>query len=331
MSMHVFPGKVRVSVQGETTIADSLREEWWNELSDSREDTSDIALQCVEQNIAHKAARRFFRGYSVSRSEDRLIVETRHARVSLAGNAPLGMQQEILIHGKNLGKVEKAVIEVLIRIRAMKRAYTLVHMAGYVRAGKAVLMLGPGGAGKTDMILGKVLKDGVKILGDDRVWVNAEGHAAAFPRYIVIKSISPHAGLAEFHPWQIIFGKAVEKAMGFCKGWRTAERIVKIVSPSSRKVDARQYAAMNVDDMAMPVSELWVYQEEGGFVRWKAGKQQQLVNHIEAISEREWNSLLSDIARQHDGLFPEFAWMTELETVKANERRIWAQFAHAIP
>jgi len=80
------------------------------------------------------------------------------------------------------------MVNLIIQLAALGRGVTLLHAAGWVDSGgRATLLSGPGGVGKTALVSAGVLRHGVSVLGDDLILVGDKAQALSFPRAFVLK------------------------------------------------------------------------------------------------------------------------------------------------
>ena len=80
------------------------------------------------------------------------------------------------------------LVVLLLQILALRQGRSFLHAAGWVdAAGRATLVPGPGGVGKTALLTTAVREHGVRLLGDDLVLVDRTRQVAAFPRAFVLK------------------------------------------------------------------------------------------------------------------------------------------------
>jgi hypothetical protein len=79
-------------------------------------------------------------------------------------------------------------VNLLVEFAALRRGFTLVHAAGWVDGqGRATVLPGPGGVGKTALLCAAVERGAARALGDDLVLVGRDGIAKSFPRAVVLK------------------------------------------------------------------------------------------------------------------------------------------------
>lgn len=82
----------------------------------------------------------------------------------------------------------ETLVNILLQILALRQGLSFIHAAGWVDAGgRATLVPGPGGVGKTALLSAGVLRHNVKLLGDDLVIAGKAGQACSFPRAFVLK------------------------------------------------------------------------------------------------------------------------------------------------
>jgi len=82
----------------------------------------------------------------------------------------------------------ETLINILVQLVSLRRGMTFLHSAGWVDSdGRATLLPGPGGVGKTALLSAGVLRHGVSVLGDDLVLIGQEARVLSFPRAFVLK------------------------------------------------------------------------------------------------------------------------------------------------
>ena len=80
-------------------------------------------------------------------------------------------------------------IHQLIVFKLGRAGAAFLHSLGVVKDGGALLIIGRSGVGKSTLG-GKFVRDGFRLLGDDTVFVNAEGQVLGFPLPIGLRRLS---------------------------------------------------------------------------------------------------------------------------------------------
>lgn len=107
------------------------------------------------------------------------------------------------------------LIVLLLQALLLPRGRTFIHAAAWVdKSGRATLLPGPGGVGKTALLSAAVLRHGLRLLGDDLILAGSPD-LEAFPRAFVLK---------DYH--RDIFPEAWKQQAARSGGWRTAARPV---------------------------------------------------------------------------------------------------------
>ena len=326
MSRFSLHDLVRFGVEGRGPLPDYLRMQY---ASFEVEGGADPELQIRIAELAAPTSpplRLKGDGAAYLRDGPHFIWERSGAQVAMEGSSPLRDLARLSVEPGFPRMDLNRLLEFRFRLPMLEAGVALVH-ASCLSQGKSCMVFPAWKAtGKTSLCL-TLLARGHGFLSDDRIWLRRDGHALAYPRYLVINA-SNAGDFPELLDSRARFAHGAHRALETWGLPAVVSRIAGRLLP--RPVRYFTLGELFPDAPTPPCAEVsqvvFVVRDTRRDPAWDELDAMQMSALVRSVGDFEWNAELVGFTAAHDVLFPEGpSWREELRSLVEGEGRVLAE------